>query len=474
MSDVWIRNIRYASMVLLSSVLLIDPGPSNAQPVDVPPTWGGDIKSRSRLTGNWGGLRDDLGKKGIVLDTDLLLTPQGVMSGGKSTDAGVWGTAIYTLNIDTDKLGLWRGGFFKFQGMSTFGHSVFGNSGAIVPSNEAWLFPGFNQPASGLMSATFMQFLSPKFGLVAGKINTLELISGTFNGDYRTQFLNAGVNIPLAFALTPISAFGGGVISLPTKNISLSAMALDASGKVTDNDVSKAFDDGTALLAGGKLAVKPFGLNGHQNVSGMWSDKSRLSLIQDPLNVGRALLTQASQRFPMLADPLTLLRSIIERYAPELLIPVQPLNREDNTWAVSYGFDQYLWQPAGDPKRGVGVFFNFGTSDGRANPVQHSYNMGIVGNGVIPGRPHDTLGVAWARTQFSDHFLSTLRTRLPLGLDHEDAIEMYYNASITPWLNLSPDLQIIEPGLKTRLGPSGTLKNMDTEVIGALRLFIRF
>ncbi len=471
MSDVWIRSTRYASMILLGSALLIEPGPSNAQPVDAPPTWGGDIKSRSRLTGNWGGLRDDLGKKGIVLDTDLLLTPQGVMSGGKSTDAGVWGTAIYTLNIDTNKLDLWRGGFFKFQGMSTFGHSVFGNSGAVVPSNEAWLFPGFNQPTSGLMSATFMQFLSPKFGLVAGKIYTLELISGTFNGDYRTQFLNTGINIPLAFALTPISAFGGGVISLPTKNISLMAMALDASGKATDNDVSKAFDDGTTVLAGGKLAVKPFGLNGHQNVSGMWSDKSRLSLIQDPSNTGRALLTQ---RYPMLGDPGLLLRGIIERYAPELLIPVQSAKHEDNTWVISYGFDQYLWQPVGDPKRGVGVFFNFGTSDGRANPIQHSYNMGIVGNGVIPGRPHDTLGVAWARTQFSDNFVSTLRTRLPLGLAHEDAIEMYYNASITPWLNLSPNLQIIEPGLKKTLGSSGTLKNMDTEVIGALRLFIRF
>ncbi|WP_107692470.1 carbohydrate porin [Nitrosospira sp. Nsp2] len=455
---------------MLGSTLLIDPGPSSAQAVDVPPL-GGDIRSRSRLTGNWNGLRDELGKKGVVLDTDLLLTPQGIMSGGKGTDAGIWGTAIYTLNVDTDKLGLWPGGFFKFQGMSTFGHSVLGNTGAIVPPNEAWLFPGLNQPASGLMNATFTQFLSPKVGLVAGKINILDLITGTFAGDYRTQFLNTGINLPMAFALTPISAFGGGTILLPTQNITLMAMAVDANGTATNNDVGKAFENGTTVLAAGKVTIKPFGLVGNQSVTGMWSDKSRLSLIQDPSNVGRGLLTE---RYPRLAAPGPLLQGIIERYAPELLVPVQPANREDSTWAIAYGFDQYLWQPAGDPKRGIGVFFNFGTTDGRANPIQYSYNMGIVGNGVVPGRPRDTLGLGWARTQFSDNFAPLLRARLPLGLEHEDAIEIYYNASITPWLNLTPDLQIIEPGLKKTLGSSGNLNNVNTVIMGGLRVYIRF
>ena len=69
--------------------------------------------SRPRLTGDWGGLRDELGKKGIVFDVDLLMTPQVVTSGGRSTGGNFWGNVDYTLNVDTQKLGLWPGGFFQ-------------------------------------------------------------------------------------------------------------------------------------------------------------------------------------------------------------------------------------------------------------------------------------------------------------------------------------------------------------------------
>jgi len=63
--------------------------------------------SRPRLTGDWGGLRGELGKKGIVFDVDLLMTPQAVLSGGRNTGGDFWGNVDYTLNVDTQKLGLW-------------------------------------------------------------------------------------------------------------------------------------------------------------------------------------------------------------------------------------------------------------------------------------------------------------------------------------------------------------------------------
>ena len=91
---------------LLGLILIGAPGPASAQPVAVPNTWGGDFWSRPRLTGSWGGLRDELGKKGVLFDADLPLTPQGVLGGGRDTDAEFWGNADYTFNVDTGKLGL--------------------------------------------------------------------------------------------------------------------------------------------------------------------------------------------------------------------------------------------------------------------------------------------------------------------------------------------------------------------------------
>lgn len=468
---VLIRGAWSASMVFLGTALLIGPGLSSAQPVDVPSTWGGDLWSRPRLTGNWGGLRDELGKKGVVLDVDLLLTPQAVSSGGQDTGAEFWGSTEYTLNVDTDKLGLWPGGFFKFKGASAFGNSGYGDVGAVVPVNTATLVPDTLKPATGLENATFMQFFSPKFGLLGGKIYMLDTLHGEFYGNWRTQFLNTALNFPLAFARVPLSAFGGGAIFLPSENLTLMALALDPSGTVMSNDVSKAFNDGSLVLAAALGTIKPFGLVGHQNLVGVWSDKSHLSLDQDPTNIARLLLTERS---PLLGDSDRILRKILERRFPQLFVPVQPLKREDSTWAINYGFDQYFWQPAGDQKHGIGVFFNFGASDGLANPVKYSFLMGVGGNGVVPGRPHDTFGIGWARTQFSDQFIPFLRERLNLGLDHEDAFEMYYNASITPWLNVSPSVQVVKSGLNKTLGANNDLKDLDTAAVFFLRTYIRF
>jgi porin len=468
-----IRIARYTLIVLLGSALLAAlPAVSAAQPYDVPPTWGGDFWDRPRLTGSWWGLRDELGKKGVVFDADILLSPQGVMSGGKDTGWNFWGNADYTLNIDTGKLGLWPGGFFKFYGDSSFGESVQPRTGAIVPVNTFLLLPKPDEPSSALMNATFTQFLSTKFGVFAGKVFVLDGFKGEFTGDIRNQFMNTALAFPIALALVPISAYGGGVIGLPWEGVILSAMALDASGTPTKDDISKAFDDGTTVVASAQVKIKPFGLVGHQNLGGLWSDKSRISLIQDPSNIANFLL---KEKFPLLGNPGPILERILERFAPGLLNPVQPANREKSTWAMFYGFDQYFWQPAGDPKRGIGMFFNFGAADGETNPVKYSFATGIGGNGVIPGRKSDNFGVGWAHTQFSDNFVPLLRQRFHLGLEHENAFEMFYNAAITQWLRMSLDLQVINTGLqKTLSDDRNSLKGVDTAVVGGVRMYIRF
>lgn len=442
-----------------------------AQPIEEPKTYAGDFGSRPRLTGDWGEIRDELATRGIRFDVDFLLTPQGVAHEGRDTGAEFWGNAEYTLNVDTGKAGLWPGGFLRVVANSGFGESVLGTSGAISLVNTTALFSKPNEPNTGLMHATFMQFLSPQFGLIAGKMFVLDGSHGEFSGNYRTQFQNGGVVFPLAAALVPISAYGGGIVALPWEGVVLSASAIDPSGTPTNSDVGEAFDDGAMMLSSAHVAVKPLGLVGHQGVSGMWSNKERASLTQDPSNIARILL---SEQFPRLADPGPALRRIIERFFPGLLVPMEPVKKKSDTWAIFYHFDQYLWQPKDDPKRGIGVFFTFGATDGNPNPLKHTYNMGIGGNGVVHGRPNDTFGLGWARTDFSSKFVSFLREQLPLGLNHEDVIEMYYNASVTPWLNASLDLQIIEPGLKKMVDSSGSLENVNTTVVAGLRLWVRF
>jgi porin len=283
--------------------------------------------------------------------------------------------------------------------------------------------------------------------------------------------MNAGLAIPMNLVLVPISAYGGGLVVLPWEGVVLTALVLDPSGTPIDNDITDAFDDGVMVFATGQVAVKPFARSGRQNVGFMWSDKERLSLTQDPSNVARFLLTE---RFPRLGNPGPILTRILERFFPQLLVPVQPANQEDSTWAAFYGFEQYLWHPGGDRKRGIGIFFTFGVSDGDPNPIKYTFNMGVGGNGVVPGRPRDTFGIGWARTEFSDDFLPLLRRQLGLGLEREDAIEMYYNVAVASWLNATLDLQVIEPALTKNLDSSGQLEDVDTAVVAGLRFYVRF
>jgi porin len=238
-----------------------------------------------------------------------------------------------------------------------------------------------------------------------------------------------------------------------------------------NNDLTEAFDDGVMLLAAGQVAITPFGLKGVQKAGFMWSNKEHLSLSQDPSNVAHFL---AEARYPGLGNPGRLLTRIFERFFPGLLVPVQPANREDSTWAMFYGFDQYFWHPGGDRTRGIGLFFNFGASDGKANPIKYSYSMGVGGKGVVPGRPHDTFGVGWAHTQLSDDFLPFMRQQLRLGLQREDAIELYYNAAITSWLGATAEVQVIQPALTKKLSSSGSLEDVDTTVVAGLRFYVRF
>jgi porin len=466
-----VRELLNAWVPLACLTLLAGVAPARAQPVDIPATWGGDFSSRPRLTGDWGGLRDDLGKKGVVLDVDVLSTPMNVLSGGRSTGAETWTNIDYTLNVDTDKLGLWPGGFLRVSADTGLGTNMFHKSGAIVPVNTAALFPAPNEHTTALTNATFMQFLSEKFGLVIGKFNTLDAGEQEFYGNYSTQFLNAAFVFPMTLEQVPLSAYGGGVISLPTKDIVLSLIALDPNGTATSNSFSNAFNNGAMLVGSGQLSIKPYGLVGHQNLGFSWSNKERYSLEQDPTNLAVYLL---QTRFPRLQDPGPILRQILARFFPELLVPAGPANRESSSWSVSYALDQYVWQPPHDEKHGIGVFLSVGASDGNPNPIKWAFIAGVGGKGV-PSRPDDSYGVGFTRTQFSSAFIPILRNTLNLGLDHEDAVEMYYNLAITGWLAATADLQIIDPGLKKTLNSSGLgLANVDTATIIGIRFRARF
>lgn len=110
-------------------------------------------------------------------------------------------------------------------------------------------------------------------------------------------------------------------------------------------------------------------------------------------------------------------------------------------WGVGFNFDQELFHPD------VVSFFRFGIGEPSATPVQTFVSGGVTW--LHPwGRVHDMLGlgIAWTNPSPGE------------GFRNETLIEVFYRFAILPWIQLSPNLQIVrhpanEPSTGTVLVP---------------------
>ncbi len=75
--------------------------------------YSGDIWTRSTLSGDWGGLRNQLAAKGVTLDMNFTQATQGIVHGGKQTG---WqysgGRGDINLHVRHAKVGLMARGIF--------------------------------------------------------------------------------------------------------------------------------------------------------------------------------------------------------------------------------------------------------------------------------------------------------------------------------------------------------------------------
>lgn len=69
-------------------------------------------------------------------------------------------------------------------------------------------------------------------------------------------------------------------------------------------------------------------------------------------------------------------------------------------------------------------------------------SFGVAGRGLIPTRENDRYGIGWYYMGFPDNFKTVARVQ------SENGIEAFYNFAITPWAQLTADVQWISPAQK--------------------------
>ena len=406
------------------------------------------------LTGDWWGTRSRLEDRGIKFNGNITQFFFGLDGGVNralpfpgfslqpDNSLSYTGRGDYALTFDLEKLGSpLPKGSLVVRAQHWWGQ--FGNvslpSGALALPVIAAATPVVpNDPGTPFITDFLLtQPLSKKWVAFMGKRSVLGAIDQDefSGGNGIDQFSIFGLiaNPSLLLAM-PYSSFTAGVVS-PREWGSVSAFVLDPQDRTKDFfRVDDLFSQG--IIMGGEVKVKTnfFGLPGDQHVGGLYKNVELTDLRFNEPPPGQYPQT-AVRGFPTLRDSYT----------------------------IYYGFDQYLQVYSADTKRGWGLFGRASISDGNPTPIRYFLSAGIGGYSPFAHQRGDTFGLGWYYIGASDQFGPLPRALI--GPTDGWGTELYYNVQLTPWMNLTPNFQILQPGAQSIA---------DTAYIAGIRLNVKF
>jgi porin len=406
---------------------------------------------QSYLTGDWGGLRSNLERQGVTVTLNYTSDFLANVSGGIKTGAVGLGAFLPQVDLDLQKLAGWEGGHVHVHGLVTdgplFSPDYLGNilavsnleAGPVARLYALWY--EHNAPddrwsvRAGLMLAD-SQFLQSK--TAANFIN---------NGISWPTFLAA--NLPASGPAYPLPAPGIRVRVQPRDDFAFQAAVFsgDPSGGNGSNQPAPlptgtvfSFSGGVFLIAEASYLPNQGkdarGLPGAYRV-GAWYDTSSHFADQRFDNTGLSLASPQSTGIPL-------------QHAGDSGV---------------YGvIDQMLYRVPGTADQGLSGFVRAGGAPNDRNLINFYADGGLLYKGLAPGRPNDKVGIAAAYARIGNNargldadiglfgnFFNPVRS-------DETMIEMMYQAQLTPWWMLQPDLQyIINPGGGV-LNPDGSLR----------------
>ena len=375
---------------------------------------GGPLFERAKLTGDWWGYRSELRDSGITFDASTAQFYQGVTSGGFRQGFRYGGRNDYFLNLNGEKLGLWKGLFVDLHGEQRYGQTVDQFTGAFMPTNLMLDVPQNYGSTTALTAVKVTQFLSEDMLVYGGRINMFDSFIQPITGASPLNgFMNTAMMFNPVYGRTvPYSTYGVGFAYLQDMQPVFSFAVIDTHNTPTVSGFNTLFTNGVTLLGVLNVPTRYFDLPGHQGVSGTYSTGTYSDLEPIPY-----------------FDPIA---------GPGLAIA-----KSTGSWSFAANFDQALFVSPNDPKKIWGIFGNFGVSDGNPNPAQWFSNAGFSGVSPFQSRPQDSFGVGYYYVGVTE----TLKDLAPnvLRLQNEQGVELYYNVAVTPWFHITPDLQVIDP-----------------------------
>lgn len=415
---------------------------NNGPVFGLPGTVVGGFWDNTQLTGDWGGRRTELARKGFFFDVYTTSAYQDLMSGG--LDPGDWfvQNTQMSINIDTGRAGWWDGGLIHFTTQARYGGNpaqTF-NSGASVPIYTGLLEPGPLDSSTMLPSEYFLvQALSEHTSFLVGKISDVYIPDQTLFGDsYKFYFANFAFNKnPITTNFYNPTAWAALGVWAPTKQLAFAGGVLDPNSQ-SSNLATNAFDKVNLYFT----AVASYdigGLPGQFSPAFNWSNQPQIDF-QNPF--GSLAPSQYRQAIGvLLGSPLT---------------AGLPINYSTNSCFLIANASQYLYVAdspsdtakklrAGVPLRGVGVFGRGGWAPQATNTITGDGSVALFARGLAESRAYDSVGVGWYMNGISPDLVNQVRTYTGgmLNVKNEQGMEVFYDYAVTPAIRIIPSYQHI-------------------------------
>jgi porin len=416
--------------------------------------------ANSGLLGTIGGARTVLGRYGITLgitDTETLLSNA---AGGVKRGATLQGLTNATMQVNTGEAFGLQGGTINISALQIHGRSLspyYLDNLQSASGTEA-------DDATRLWELWYDQAFDN--GRIDIRLGQQSIDNEFIVSKYSGLFVNTMAGWPLIPSedlygggpAYPLSSLGARIQAKPSGNTTILA------GAFGDNPGGGAFsDDAQALDAtGAKFNLKtgalfiaelqyalnappPSGLPGTYKI-GFWYDTGFFP----------------DQRYG--TDGLSLAAADSDG---------RPRMHKGN-YSVYGVIDQTVWQSASDGSRNVNIFARIMAAPDAQNLIGFSFNGGFTLAAPLPGRDDDQAGIDAGVGRVSSRSAGLDRDQGTMVRGGETLVEMTYQAQVTPWLQLQPDLQyVVDPGAGL-VNPDNNMRRLRNEFVAGVRAVTTF
>jgi porin len=425
---------------------------------------------RSTLPGDFGGARTALCRKGIQLGatqiSEYLTTAKGAQRGGGKYQ----GRTEMDLDLDFSKLASVSGltvhaSAFWLQG----GRLSEKNIGTLMATSNIEAVPSLRLYTLWAQQSLWNDAVNVRIGQLAADDEFLvSAIAGNFVNSTFGWAPLVSVNLPSSGPVFPLAAPGARLRLALTDELSwkTGVFTVEPAGRPNgqpshwrNHDGTKfSFAEGTFTMTEAAYAINQgkddAGLAGTYKL-GAWYASNRFN----------------DQRWDTNGNSLA---------APNTNNDAKPVR---GNWGIYGVVDQMLVRTEAGSDRGLSAFLRGGGSPSDRNVVGWDLHSGLVLKGPHASRPDDLAGIAFSFASVGDHVTALDRDNRTFNnlpnrpvRDFESVIELTYQAAITPWWTIQPDVQyIIHPGGGIpNPNSEGGLKQVDDTIVVGARTTLKF